>query len=37
MFLNVAIEEDDMYGFVELGWTFEEWIARWLNDKSTTW
>jgi len=37
MFLNVAVKEDDMYGLVQLGWTFEEWIERWLNDQPTTW
>jgi hypothetical protein len=37
MFLDVAIEEDDMYGLVQLDWTLEEWIARWLNDEATTW
>ena len=37
MFLNVAIEQHDMCGLVQLGWTFEEWIERWLNGVSTTW
>ena len=37
MFLDIAIEQDDMYGLVQLGWTFEEWIERWLNDEPTTW
>jgi len=37
MFLDVAVKEDDMYGLVQLRWTFEEWIERWLNDESTTW
>ena len=37
MFLDVAIEQHDMYGLVQLGWTFEEWIERWLNGESTTW
>lgn len=37
MFLHVAIEQHDMYGLVQLGWTFEEWIERWLNGESTTW
>ena len=37
MFLEVAIELGDMYGLVQLDWTLEEWIARWLNDESTTW
>jgi len=37
MFLDIAIEQDDMYGLVQLTWTFEEWIERWLNRESTTW
>jgi hypothetical protein len=37
MFLECAIEEDDMYGLFQLGCTFEEWIERWLNDKPTIW
>ncbi len=36
MFLEVAVEQGDM-GLVQLGWTFEEWIERWLNDEPTTW
>jgi hypothetical protein len=36
MFLEVAVEHGDV-GLVQLGWTFEEWIARWLNDEPTTW
>jgi hypothetical protein len=37
MFLEVAVKQGDMYGLVQLGWTFEEWIERWLNGESTTW
>jgi hypothetical protein len=37
MFLDVAVEQGDMYGLIRLDWTFEEWIERWLNDESTTW